>query len=82
MSDSGLGSFALLIVGIGQAGVAVKAAFGARNRRGLDSHSGLPNRYLSWRAKETFEAPQRRGAADWNGTTENSRSQGSGLTYS
>jgi len=55
MGDFGLGSFALLMVGIGQTGIAVKAACGAQNRRDLDSDAGLPNTYLAWRAKEAFE---------------------------
>jgi hypothetical protein len=49
------GSFALLILAIGQARTAVKAASGAQTRRDLDSGPGLPNGYLSWRAKETFD---------------------------
>jgi hypothetical protein len=53
--DSGLGSFALLIVGIGQGGTSVKAAFGAQNRRDLDRGPALPEAYLTWRAKETLE---------------------------
>jgi len=38
-----VGSFALLIVPIGQAGTAVKAASGAHNPRDLDSGPTLPN---------------------------------------
>jgi hypothetical protein len=45
MSDSGSGSFALLILATGQAGTAVKAAFGAQNQRDLDSGSGLPTEF-------------------------------------
>ena len=69
MRDFGLGSFALLIVQIGQAGTAVKAAFGAQNRRDLDSGPGLPDRSLSWRAKETLEAIPRNRSGSPRGTT-------------
>jgi hypothetical protein len=61
--DSGSGCFALLMVPIGQGGIAVKAAFGAQNRRDLDSDPALPKAYLTWRAKETLET-----AVGWQGS--------------
>jgi hypothetical protein len=51
------------MVPIGQGGIAVKAAFGAQNRRDLDSDPALPKAYLTWRAKETLET-----AVGWQGS--------------
>ncbi len=52
------------MIPIGQFRLAVKAAFGAQNRRGLDSESELPKAYLTWRAKETRESA-RGDAIQW-----------------
>ena len=65
-----VGSFALLIVRIGQAGTTVmsRQPSARPDRRDLDSGPGLPNGYLSWRAKETFESAPRRRHPKQKGT--------------